>query len=73
MKKVLTLIGICVAVVFFVSSCNKKCICTTQMPGFEDDIVVYEKPSIKKACKVYQDNQNKLVEPAGGKVACVFE
>lgn len=73
MKKILTLIGICSIVALCVSSCNKKCTCTTQMPGFEDDIVGYEEPSTKKACKVYQDNQNKLVEPAGGKVACVFE
>lgn len=72
MKKTLAVIGICVAVVLGLSSCNKKCTCTTQMPGFEDDVVVYEKPS-KHDCKVYQDSQNKQVEPVGGKVACVYQ
>ncbi|MCQ2266003.1 MAG: hypothetical protein MJZ46_08220 [Bacteroidales bacterium] len=73
MKNAIKILGFIGVMAILFASCNKKCSCTTSVPGFEDETIVYEKPNGKHACKVYQDNQNKILTPVNGKVACVYQ
>jgi hypothetical protein len=73
MKSFLKLLGLISIITVCTCACNKKCSCTTTgIPEYEGTIV-YEQPNSKKACKVYQDNQNNILSPIGGQVTCVYE
>lgn len=72
MKRCLALLGCASIVLLMGISCNKKCVCTTTVSGFDTETIAYEKPG-KHACKGYEESQNTVLTDIGGQVKCVYE